>query len=124
MGYSVAESNQSTMQLVIDQLEELIVTVIEEVRARPAVAVAILAGVVGALVGSALARGTVRKRKPVAKRVTKKATKRVAKSAKGVSNGVGTMGDIAELAGKGMRLLENPLVRAAIVGQLRKRVVR
>ena len=47
--------DQSTMHLIIDQLEELVVTIIDEVRQRPAVAVAILAGVAGALAGSMLA---------------------------------------------------------------------
>ena len=45
----------STLQLIVDQLEELIVTVVEEIRERPGVAVAILAGVVGATVGGMLA---------------------------------------------------------------------
>jgi len=120
MWYSVAEAEQSTMQLVIDQLEELVVTVIEEVRQRPAIAVAILAAVVGALIGTLLATGVGRKQ-PVGKRVSKRVSK-------GMSKGLGSMGDMAELAGLGMRLLENPIVReyarAAVVGQLKKRVMR
>ena len=45
--FGSSEVDQSTMQLIIDQLEELVVTLIEEVRERPAVAVAILAAVSG-----------------------------------------------------------------------------
>jgi len=54
--------DQSTMQLIIDQFEELLVTIIDEVRQRPGVAVAILAGVAGALVGSMLAARLSRRR--------------------------------------------------------------
>ena len=43
--FSQANVEESTMQLVIDQLEELIVTIIEEVRQRPGVVLAILAAV-------------------------------------------------------------------------------
>jgi len=101
---------QSTMQSMIDQLEELVVTIIEEVRQRPGVAVALLAAVAGALVGSALAaRASRRHGLP---------TERVARKARG-------MGEAAELAGLGFRLLQNPIVRgyirAAVEGQLKKR---
>jgi uncharacterized membrane protein YeaQ/YmgE (transglycosylase-associated protein family) len=110
--YGGSGVDQSTMQLIIDQLEELIITLIEEVRQRPAVAVAILAGVVGALVGTMLASGVGRPR-PMHKRVV---------------NRVGNVGDLAALVGLGFRLLENPLVRnyarAAVAGQLKKRFSR
>ena len=45
-----SEVDQSTGQLIIDQIEELVVTIIQEIRERPAVALAILAAVEGALV--------------------------------------------------------------------------
>jgi hypothetical protein len=98
----------STLQLVVDQIEELIVTLIEEIRERPAVAGALLAAVVGAIIGSALA---VRARRPppIPRRVVRRAR---------------LMGDLAELGGLGLRLLENPLVRAVIVRQLLKRLRR
>ena len=47
-----SDVGDSTLQLVIDQLEELVVTVVEEVRERPGIALALVAGVVGAVVGS------------------------------------------------------------------------
>ena len=105
-----ANVDQSTMQLVIDQLEELVVTIIDEVRQRPAVAVAILAGVAGALAGSMLAtRFSHRHASPPV---------RVVRKARGV-------GEAADLAGLGVKLLQNPIVRgyirSAVEGQLKKR---
>ncbi|HEY3060675.1 MAG TPA: hypothetical protein VGL99_17080 [Chloroflexota bacterium] len=108
--YGKAGVDQSTLELVIDQIEELVVTLIEEIRERPAVAAAILAGVVGAMIGGMLAAGFGRP-KPVKNRVVKR---------------VHRMGDMAELAGLGFKLLENPIVRsyalAAVSAQLRKRM--
>jgi hypothetical protein len=70
--YSQTNLEESTMQLIVDQLEELIVTIIEEVRQR--------------------ARG---------------------------------IGEAAELAGLGLKLMQNPLVRSflrsALESQLKKR---
>jgi len=112
--YGKAGGDQSTLELAIDQLEELVVTLIEEIRERPAVAAAILAGVVGAVIGGMLAAGIGRP-KPIKDRVVKRVNKRVNR-----------MGDMADLAGLGMKLLENPIVRsyllAAVSGQLRKRM--
>jgi hypothetical protein len=104
-----SEVDQSTTQLIIDQVEELVVTLIEEVRERPAVAVAILAALVGAVIGGMLAAGVGRP-KPVRRRVVKR---------------MGDMGDMASLMGLGVKLLENPIVRsyvrAAVSGQLKKK---
>lgn len=98
----------STLQLVIDQLEELVVTLIEEIRERPGVALAIFAGLVGALIGTRLA---TRRRSAPARAVRRKAQ---------------DVGDAAELAGLGLRLLKNPIVRGLVVAsierQLRRRV--
>jgi hypothetical protein len=95
------------VQLIIDQLEELVVTVIEEVRARPAVVVAILAGLVAAVVGSRLAAGISRP-KPARRRVSERA---------------GTAGDMATILAIIMR---NPVMRAyigaAITNAIRKRL--
>ena len=101
----------STLQLVIDQIEELAVTLFEEIRNRPAVAIAIAAGVVGALIGSMLAaRATTSSTAPAT---------RVVRRARGV-------GDAADLARLGMRLLQNPIVRglalAAVERQLKRRL--
>jgi uncharacterized membrane protein YeaQ/YmgE (transglycosylase-associated protein family) len=106
---SGSEVEQSTVQLIIDQLEELVVTLIEEVRERPAVAVAILAGIVGAVIGGMFASGMGRP-KPARKRAAARAD---------------AVGDVVALLGLGYKLLENPIVRsytrAAIAAQLRKR---
>jgi hypothetical protein len=59
-----SQVDQSALQLIIDQVEELVVTLIEEVRARPGVAVAILAGVVGAVAGSVVAGNLTRPKPP------------------------------------------------------------
>ena len=102
------DAEDSTFQLVIDQLEELVVTLIEEIRERPGVALAIFAGVVGALIGVRLATG------------------RRSAPARGVRRKAQDVGDAAELAGLGLRLLKNPIVRglvvAAVERQLRRRV--
>lgn len=62
--FSQADGEQSVMQLIVDQLEELVVTIIEEIRERPGVAAAILAGLLGAIVGSILAAGMGRRASP------------------------------------------------------------
>src|SRR5947207_7715359 len=91
--------DQSVMQLVVDQLEEVVVTLIEEIRQRPGVAAAILAGLLGAIVGSMLAAGVGRRRQsPRA---------RAARSALGLA-------EAADLAGRGLKLIQNPLVRRYI----------
>lgn len=93
------------MQLVVDQVEELIVTLIEEIRERPGVAAALCAALLGVLVGSALAaRG--RRKSPA---------RRVANQARGVL-------EMAELAKVGLSLLEYPIVRAIILNQIKKRL--
>ena len=106
-----ANVEPGTLQLILDQLEELVVTLIEEIRERPAVALALLAAVAGAVVGSALAtRGGRRRITPPA---------RVARTASG-------LGSAGELMGLGVRLMQNPIVRgfvlAAVQKQLRRRV--
>src|SRR5262245_36849664 len=102
-----ASADDSTFQLVLDQVEELVVTIVEEIRQRPGVAIALVAGVLGALIGSRLA--TRRKRTPPAK----------------VARGAHKVGDAADLLGTGMRLLQNPIVRgmvfAAVARQFRGR---
>jgi hypothetical protein len=108
--YRQSNGEQSVMQLIVDQLEELIVTIIEEIRERPAVAAAILAGLLGVIVGSMLATGAGRRRQSPPERVVHKA--------KGLT-------EVADLAGLALKLLQNPLVRgyirSAIEGQLKKR---
>ncbi len=66
---SQSNADKSVVELIVDQLEELIVTVIEENRERPGVAIAILAAVVGAIVGSMLAGGVGRTRPSAPARV-------------------------------------------------------
>jgi hypothetical protein len=96
-------SEPSVTELVIDQLEELVVTIIDELRQRPSVAVAILAAVVGLIIGGALARRASRKRSVVARR---------AKS----------MAETSELIGLSLRLLQNPIVRGYLVSMLKRRL--
>ena len=100
-----SDAEDNTFQLVIDQLEELLVTIIEEVRARPGVALAIGAGLVGAFVGTWLA---TRRREPAPAR----AVRRKARGA----------GEAAELAGLGIGLLKNPIVRGLIVAAIERQI--
>lgn len=101
-------AEDSTFQLVLDQLEELVLTVIEELRERPGVALAIVAAIVGAVVGSRLATASNRRRS---------APRQVAKRARRV-------GDAAELAGLGLRLLQNPIVRGLVMAALERQLKR
>jgi len=101
---------QSTMQLIVDQFEELLVTILEEIRQRPGVALALLAAAAGAVVGSMLAA---------------RASRRPAAPVRGVVRKARGVGEAAELAGLGLKLLQNPIVRSyvrsAVEGQLKKR---
>ncbi len=101
---------QSTMQLILDQIEELVVTIVDEIRQRPGVALALLAAVTGALVGSMLAARASRRHRSPARGVVRKAR---------------GMGEAADLAALGVKLLQNPIVRSyvrsAVEGQLKKR---
>ena len=143
--------SEGVVQLIVDQVEELIITIVEEIRARPAVAAAILAGVVGAVVGTTLAGRLTRRRRPppvsapaemlgalagtLAGSVPWRADGRAIGKAAGrtrkrARQGLARTGldDMADLAGIGLRLLENPIVRgyarAAVANQLRKRIGR
>jgi hypothetical protein len=99
-------SEPGVTELIVDQLEELIVTLIEEVRERPGVAVAILAAVLGGVIGAILAARSRRKRAlPTAK---------VARSARG-------MAETGELLGLAMKLLQNPIVRGYLIAMVRRR---
>ncbi|HEV7666615.1 MAG TPA: hypothetical protein VGQ62_23980 [Chloroflexota bacterium] len=108
-----ANFEQGTMQVIMDQLEELIVTIIEEIRERPGVAAAILAAVVGAVVGSMVAAGFGRRHASPPEKVARKA------------RGMAEAGDLAGLA---VKLMQNPIVRGyvtnAIQSQFKKRFSR
>jgi hypothetical protein len=107
MQESVAD--ESTLQLIIDQLEELVVTVIEEIRERPGVALAIVAGLVGAFVGARLAANMSRRRTIAPRRVAHRARR---------------VGDAAELAGMGVKLLQNPIVRGLLIAAIERQLKR
>ena len=101
-------AEQSTLQLILDQVEELIVTIIEEIRARPGVAVAILAAVLGAVLGSMLA-SRVRGRAGAPERVTR---------------GPRALSDTTELIVLSVRLLQNPIVRGMLRSAIEARLKR
>jgi hypothetical protein len=100
-----------TLQLIQDQLEELVVTLIEEIRERPGVALAAFAGLVGALVGSAIAVRTGSRRRSAPAAVARRAR---------------SLGAAGEMLGLSIRLMQNPIVRglvlAAVQKQLRRRM--
>jgi hypothetical protein len=106
-----SNAEPGTLQLILDQLEELVVTLIEEIRERPGVVLALFAAVLGALIGSALA-GRASRRGPAP-------PARVARRARG-------LGAASELMGLSLRLVQNPIVRglvfAAVQRQLRRRL--
>jgi uncharacterized membrane protein YeaQ/YmgE (transglycosylase-associated protein family) len=110
--FTQSDAEQSVTQLIVDQLEELVVTIIEEIRERPGVAAAILAGLLGAIVGSMVAASLARRRPAHPERVVRKARGAVVSEA-------------ADLAGLALKLLQNPLVRGyvrtAMEGHFKKR---
>jgi uncharacterized membrane protein YeaQ/YmgE (transglycosylase-associated protein family) len=108
MQESVVED--STLQLVIDQIEELVVTVIEEIRERPGVALAIVAGLAGALVGARLAASVGRRRRAAP-------SARIARPARRV-------GEVADLLGAGVRLLQNPIIRGLLISAIERQIRR
>ncbi|HLZ30161.1 MAG TPA: hypothetical protein VKV73_22795 [Chloroflexota bacterium] len=108
--FTQSHAEQSVMQLVVDQLEELVVTIIEEIRERPGVAAAILAGLLGAIAGSMLAANLAHRRASPPARVVRKAR---------------GLAEAAELAGLAVKLMQNDLVRgyvrSAVESQFKKR---
>jgi len=98
---------ESTLQLIADQLEELLVTVIQEIRERPGVALAIFAALMGAFVGSRLA-GRIARRRTSAPALVARRARRV--------------GEAAELAGLGLRLMQNPIVRGVAIAALERQL--
>src|SRR4051794_6230625 len=110
--FRTSDVEQSTFELIVDQLEELIVTIVEEIRERPTVAAGILAAVVGIVIGSMLVGNRQRQRS---------APTRLVRRARG-------MGEMADLAATGVKLLQNPivrgLIRSSVQKQLRQRIAR
>ena len=101
-----SDVGDSTLQLIVDQLEELAVTLVEEIRERPGILMALIAGVVGAMIGSWLAR-------------RKSAAPAPVRAARGAGR---TAGEAADIARIGMRLLQNPLVRGLLLATLERQV--
>ena len=99
-----SDVGDSTFQLVVDQLEELVVTLIEEIRERPGIVLALVAGVVGAMIGSRLASRKSTPPPPV-------------RAARGAGR---TAGEAADIARVGVRLLQNPLVRGLLLATLER----
>jgi hypothetical protein len=102
-----SNAEQGTLQLIVDQFEELAVTIFEELRERPAAVAAIIAAITGAVIGMSLAN---RRRGPRAP----KEVRHKAKTARRVSS----------LARIGFRLLRNPLVRGLAMTVLQRQLKR
>jgi hypothetical protein len=145
-----ADESRDLVKTITDQMEELLVTAIEGVRERPAVAVALFAGFVGAFVGVILARALRPKRRvperldlsrglsaliraaeldqrsrELSRRVRKTAKTAGERSSRAISKDLAEFFSTAELAPTAMRLLQNPIVRgyirAAIVSRFARR---
>jgi hypothetical protein len=100
-----SDVGDSTFQLVLDQLEELVVTLVEEIRERPGVVMALIAGIVGAVIGSQLASRRV-KRAP-------------ARAVRASARNAGEASDFVHVA---IRLLQNPIVRGLILATLERQL--
>ncbi len=100
-----SDVGDSTFQLLFDQLEELVVTLIEEIRERPGIVMALVAGVVGAMIGSKLA--------------SRRAAPAPARAARGAARNAGEAADIMRI---GMRLLQNPIVRGLMLAMLERQL--
>lgn len=136
-------------QTITDVLEEAVVTLIEAVRERPAVAAALVAGVIGTALGLALAR--TRRPKPSTRRATHRLQDLLSDLAGGVVASTlaggsllnrgsvraatraaprprGTLKDLtrvrsaSELVPLAAKLLQNPLVRGYLRGMLSSRL--
>jgi hypothetical protein len=110
-----------TLQLILDQLEELVVTLIAEIRERPGVALAVLAAAAGALVGAALAARGPRRR--VTAPAARGPRRRVAAPSR-VARGASSVGAAGELMGLGVKLIQNPIVRGFVFATAQKQLRR
>jgi hypothetical protein len=136
------------LEFVVEEVEDLAVTLLEELRARPTVILALGAAVVGALLGGWLAERSRPKPRvsvgagsladlaaPLAAalgggrlsdrfgEVTEQAgrtTRRAARSAVGGRDA----GSMVSLMGLALRLLQNPIVRGLLISMIARRVRR
>lgn len=144
------EGSNDLVTTLTDALEELLVTVIEGVRERPVVAMALVAGVIAGLVGIALAGvGRPKRRVPRAgfdlqglfeamtnaleveqrsKRVSRefgRAGDRLDGKSRGLFSAMSDLRSAGDLVPVAIRLLENPLVRSylrhTVTRQVRQR---
>ncbi|MBI2755559.1 MAG: hypothetical protein HYX52_02515 [Chloroflexi bacterium] len=132
---------------ITDAVEEVLVTIIETIRERPAVVAALLAGILGTTIGLALA-GRGRKQPPVerarkagmgllggmadavdfeerSRRVSKRlgrSTERVDKKSGGLLSRVMDLRSAADLVPLAMQLMENPIVRTYLQNTVAKQV--
>ena len=122
----LSDQYEDLFQIVFDRVLELAAGVCRAVSARPMLAAGVAAAVVGGAIGIALARRPTSRRERIAGRIKDKTplirepAKRVAKSGKRL----GRAGDYGELVQLGLKLLENPIVRAVLIENLRKRVTK
>jgi len=122
----LSDQYEDLFQIVFDRVLELAAGVCRAVSARPMLATAAAAAVVGAAAGSALARRRTSRPEPMPGRtkgrtpLSRDPANRVAKSGKRL----GRAGDYGELVQLGLKLLENPIVRAVLIENLRKRVTK
>lgn len=143
------QPSSDVFQLVVEHIEEFAVSVLEEVRERPGVAAAMIAGVIGALAGLAFAAARSRRdRRPApirgaastfaawasaldleeksgrVSRVANKSAKKANERSRGLFDdlaGLRSAADLVPLTGK---VLENPLVRAYLRNIIRNQVRR
>ena len=136
---------ESTIQFVIEELENLLLTVIEELRERPMVALALGAALLGACLGLAVAgrrsrpkpsrtaAGVVETLGPLAaalgrSRLRATAEEVAERAAKKGSKGRGLggfgLGSSANLVNLGVRLLQNPIVRGYLLSMIGSRLRR
>lgn len=136
-------------QLVVEQIEEFAVTVLEEIRERPGVAAAVIAGVIGALAGLAFAAARSRRdRRPApirgagrtfaawasaldleersgrVARVANKSAKKANDRSRGLFDDLAGLRSAADLVPITGKVLENPLVRAYLRNIIRNQVRR
>ncbi len=137
------------VQAITDTAEDLLVTVLEEVRERPSVAVAVIAGVFGALIGIGLAVYVTARRREKARpasqlehlvssflnavkleRSSREFSEQLGRGARkarrrstGILSKLTDAGDVAELVPLAVQLLENPVVRSYVRKALASRLL-
>ena len=112
-----ADQYEDLFQITAERLIDLVADLTEAIAARPKLSAAIFAAAVGAMVGFALAGRPRRRRRTMFEALRQRSDR----AKKGT---VAPAADYAQLVQAGLKLLENPLVRAFILRAVTRRLTK